>query len=215
MPRSTRFRSFALAVVVAVAAACADAPTSPSALTADALGGGPSLARSAQVKQREDAEKQRVKQEREATKAYYQALKKAWKKGKKLRNPEVMSCEPQEYDADVKVIGPEGGELKMGPHKLVIPPGALSEEVVITAEAPVSEAVEVRFSPHGLTFAAQPELTLSYKQCFVPQGFDYRIAYVDEWLNVLEWPFSVNEKHTDEVTAWIDHFSGYVVAYRK
>ena len=54
---------------------------------------------------------------------------------------------------------------KIGPHTLDIPAGALTEPTVVTAEAPGSNLVTVTFSPHGLTFLKQPELTLSYARC--------------------------------------------------
>ena len=103
------------------------------------------------------------------------------------QGPPVLVCSPQKYDADVRVVGPEGASLRAGKHVLVIPRGALAEPTVITMEAPVSLAAEVRFAPHGLQFAVPVQLTVDYKQCVLPEGMQKGVAYVDAEMNILEW----------------------------
>ncbi len=103
--------------------------------------------------------------------------------------------------------------MSIGPHKLRIPPGALTERVVITGVIPVSFLVSVELSPHGLQFAPGVTLDLNYNHCAQPEGYQYRVAYTDANGNVLEWPVSINRGQSGEVTADIDHFSKYAVAY--
>ncbi len=132
----------------------------------------------------------------------------------------LLRCRPLPYASDVRVVGPGGGRLRIGPHSLTIPAGALSSRVVITGEAPVSELAQVRFSPHGLTFNKRypARLTLSYDHCnsLVGLNMPKRIVYVNDLLQILEVLPSLgddDDDDDDETTAPINHFSSYVVAY--
>jgi hypothetical protein len=122
----------------------------------------------------------------------------------------VVLCRPLPYDAQVKVVGPEGGQLQVGPHTVRIPRGALTQHYVITAELPVSEAVSVRLSPHGLRFVRMPVLTLSYAHCNPSPDTDWRIASTDEFLRVTEYPRSVDKKRS--ASAWLESTARYAVA---
>lgn len=128
----------------------------------------------------------------------------------------LLKCQPLPYDSDVKVIGPSGGILRVGPHTLVFPPGALSRNTVITAEAPVSQYAEVKLSPHGLKFTnwSKPVLTLSYSHCSgLLSTLPRRIVYVDANFNILETVLSLDLSRDKSVSAPLQHFSSYVVAY--
>ena len=167
-----------------------------------------------------DAEKDRIKEERERNKSLRDQLKLAWERfrhsNKKLKrdgdSPFPM-CDPLAYDAETKIIGPQGGDIHIGPHKLRIPRGALSVPTVVTGEMPVDTLVSVRLSPHGLQFERPVTLELSYKHCYLPQWYRYRLAYIDDLNNILELPFSHDKKGLDEVKGYIDHFSRYAIAY--
>ncbi len=164
-------------------------------------------------------EKERLKAHKESLKALHKARKEEWKIAKKAAKKvggfenflEFLTCEPLEYDADTDIIGPEGGKLSVGPHKLEIPKGSLSDYVLITAEMPLSDMVEVSFEPHGLQFAKGAHLSLSYKHCFAPPQQRHWIVYIDGTDRVLEWLLSRDKKGLDEVSADIDHFSRYAV----
>jgi hypothetical protein len=209
--RLTRF----FAGVLLLAAGCSDAPTAVP--IDDTLPpSGISTTEWPPLKEWEQSEKDRVEQEKDSSQAVYDSLKIEWTSlGEQYLdgNPLLLYCEPLQYAAEVKVIGPAGGDLSIGPHKLHIPKGALQETVVITGEMPVSLAVSVRLSPHGLRFAQPPLLTLSYDHCNRPSIFSERVAYVDELFNVLEWPTSQDDVKYARVHAYIDHFSRYAVAY--
>jgi hypothetical protein len=122
----------------------------------------------------------------------------------------VVLCRPLPYAAQVKVIGPEGGQLVVGPHTVRIPRGALTQHYVITAELPVSEAVSVRLSPHGLSFVQMPVLTLSYAHCNPSPDASWRVASTDEFLRVLEYPRSMDKRRS--VSAWLESTARYAIA---
>jgi hypothetical protein len=114
------------------------------------------------------------------------------------------------------VIGADGGTLVIGPHKLVIPAGALPDTVTITADAPSDTVNSIRFEPQGLVFAAghQAQLTLSYANCpLVAQLLPKRIAYTTDLLSILELLVSVDNVLLRRVSADIGHFSRYAIAW--
>lgn len=117
------------------------------------------------------ATRKQLKAQHENDKAAWKAFKKEWKaqqKDDKFATMELLRCEPLEYESDAEVIGPDGGKLKIGPHELVIPAGALAEEELITGTSPMGELVQVTFGPHGLQFQRSAQLTLSYDHCMAP-----------------------------------------------
>ena len=78
----------------------------------------------------------------------------------------LLNCSALPYAQDVETIGPDGGTLTAGPHKLVIPAGALREPTTITMTAPSGRGVNaVEFQPEGLQFAKPAYLTMSYSNC--------------------------------------------------
>ena len=125
----------------------------------------------------------------------------------------LMTCRPLPYASDSKVIGPAGGELNVGPHKFVVPPGALSHNVRISAEAPSDSVNSIRFSPEGLEFERSTALTMSYANCGIVVGLLPRIAYTTESLHILEIIPSLPDLLNRKVTGRVDHFSRYAVSW--
>lgn len=149
-------------------------------------------------------------------KVQWKLFKRAWKaeqKLNKLADLDLLRCEPLEYAADAEVIGPKGGSLNIGPHKLVVPAGALTEEQLIVGTSPMGSLVQVQFGPHGLQFLKSASLSLSYSHCLAPSNFQFRLVYVDSGLRITELPPSKDRKGQDQVDGYIDHFSGYMIAY--
>jgi hypothetical protein len=163
-------------------------------------------------KERIKLEKERRREERKALKAQFDEYKKSGMLPKTRIGAELLVCEPQDYDADAEIIGPDGGEIRVGGHKLTIPAGALEDYTLITMEAPPSLLVEVEFTPHGIYFDKEPLLKLSYKRCWVPHNQPFRVVYIDDLARILEWPTSFDLKHWGDVYARIGHFSRYAVA---
>lgn len=214
-------RSPIIVAAILLLAACSDAPTGvvDTGAPIDSVTVPPPGTATTEwppLQEWEEAEKERVSQAKDSSQAVYDSLKIEWERLNEQYldgNPLLLYCAPLQYASNVKVIGPSGGEMSIGPHKLSIPKGALAATVVITGEMPVSLAVSVRLSPHGLRFLVPASLTLDYDHCKRPSILSERVAYVDELFNVLEWPSSQDDLKYAKVHARIDHFSRYAVAY--
>lgn len=129
---------------------------------------------------------------------------------------QLVSCKPQRYASASKVIGPRGGILQVGKHTFYVPAGALDSNVRITAEAPKGNVISVRFQPEGLHFDRrhEPVLTLDYSDCgLVRNLLPKRIAYTDERLSILSILQSLDNLFTRRVSARIEHFSRYAIAW--
>jgi hypothetical protein len=128
----------------------------------------------------------------------------------------LLACTPLPHAMTQQTVGPEGGTLVVGPHRLTIPAGALSTAVQITAEAPVGTVNSVRLTPEGLTFAAgkPATLTLSYANCpLLGQLLPKRIAYTTDLLAILSYVMSVDDLIAKRVSGTLAHFSRYAVAW--
>lgn len=126
----------------------------------------------------------------------------------KLLSP--YPCTTKGYGPVTRTIGFGGGIIRVGPHSLSLPPGAVSGPTEITATAPKGEAIRVDFQPEGLRFQRQPLLRLSYEECASAPLLP-RIVYVDDGLNLLEILNTVNDVFSQSATARIKHFSGYML----
>lgn len=126
----------------------------------------------------------------------------------------LLSCEPQPYQLVSQKIGSGGGKVTIGPHTLVVPRGALRRETVITAEIIADNASSVRFTPEGLTFAKPAKVTLSYAHCNgATSMLSKRVAYTTDLLAILEYLDSRDDARRKQVSADLDHFSRYAVAW--
>jgi hypothetical protein len=157
-------------------------------------------------------EQDRTRREEERSRGLFQVVALEYSRGpvQNSSKESFLWCSPLKYAAESQIIGPEGGEIDLGAHKLAIPAGALAEPTVITAEIPVSTVAAVKFSPHGLQFAKPAVLTLNYGHCSAPAGVAETAAYFDEDHNVLEWPATTVHGRRAEVQIW--HFSQYGMA---
>ena len=124
----------------------------------------------------------------------------------------LLLCSEQRYEKTTKRVGPKGDKIGVGRHVLTIPAGALSKNVTIVAEQLTGSVNSVRLSPDGLRFAKPARLRLEYRNCASIRP-KKRVAYTDELLRVLELPPSEDYPEYEYVTAEIDHFSRYAVAY--
>jgi hypothetical protein len=126
---------------------------------------------------------------------------------------DLLLCSPQKYAVTTETIGPKGGDIVVGSHRLKIPKDALSRKTKITAEQVRGSTNSIRFSPEGLRFEKSAELTMSYENCalvLLPK----KIVYTDEKLKILEvLKASLDLFKKKTVTAPIDHFSRYAIAY--
>jgi hypothetical protein len=125
---------------------------------------------------------------------------------------QLLTCSTQPYAQTTVVVGPAGGTITVGAHKLVIPAGALSARVTITAEQVSGTVNSVRFKPDGLQFAKPATLTLSYGNCLL-SPLRKQVVYTDERLRILDVMSSLDLWPSKSVSGVINHFSRYAVAY--
>jgi hypothetical protein len=125
---------------------------------------------------------------------------------------DLLTCSPLPYDTESETIGPEGGFISVGRNSLFIPRGALTGRVRITAEQVRGTTNSVRFGPEGLQFEKPAVLTMNYDNCVLVL-VQKKIVYTDEQLKVLEVLRSLDLFRAKVVSAQIDHFSRYAVAY--
>jgi hypothetical protein len=131
---------------------------------------------------------------------------------KVLSITDLLTCSPLPYATTTRTIGRDGGVVAVGQYSLKIPAGALKNNVQIRAEQISGKVNSVRFSPEGLKFASPAVLTMGYQNCalvLLPK----RIVYTSELLKVLDILRTTDLFGAKSVTAPIDHFSRYAVAY--
>jgi hypothetical protein len=128
----------------------------------------------------------------------------------------LLYCSPLPSASASQTIGLQGGTINVGPHSIYFPPGALTRPVRITAEVVHDSVNSVRLLPEGLQFAkGRPaRLTLSYSNCsLLGKMLPKKIVYTEDDLDVLQILFSLDNILTRKVSADLEHFSRYAVAY--
>ena len=135
----------------------------------------------------------------------------------------LVSCRPLPYDSVTRTIGPAGGFIEVRHNWLVVPSGALTAPVTITAVAPSDTVAMVRFQPEGLHFERSTLLVLAYDNCRIPKRVTPRIALVTDAFQVIEFLTPVNlplDEHRfkkahgkRQVIGELQHFSNYAVAW--
>jgi len=126
----------------------------------------------------------------------------------------LLGCTPMPAATATRTVGAAGGVIRIGPHTLSIPAGALTAPVTITATAPSDNVNRVRFQPEGLVFLRAATLTMSYGNCnLLGQILPKRIAYTDDALSILSYVLSLDNLFGKYVTGRLNHFSNYAIAW--
>jgi hypothetical protein len=127
----------------------------------------------------------------------------------------LLQCSNLPYATTTQTIGSGGGTLSVGPHTLVIPPGALAKPTTITMTLPTGLGVNaVQFQPTGLKFQKPAALTMSYANCsLLGKLLPKQIAYTTDNLQILYYLLSLDNLFGKYVTGQVNHFSTYVVAW--
>jgi hypothetical protein len=125
---------------------------------------------------------------------------------------DLLVCSPQPYAVTTATIGPKGGEIRVGTHRLVIPKDAVSKKTRITAEQISGSTNSIRFSPEGFRFEKSAQLTMTYDNCALVL-LQKKIVFTSEKLKILEVLTSLDLFKKKTVSAPIDHFSRYALAY--
>ena len=124
------------------------------------------------------------------------------------------SCRPLHSDTESEDIGFRGGELQIGPHRLIVPRGALLHKTRITGRISSDSVNSVQFYPAGLQFLVPARLQLSYENCNKLDLKNMRVVYTsDDLSQLLELIPSEDRRLKNTVVGLISHFSRYAVAY--
>jgi hypothetical protein len=126
----------------------------------------------------------------------------------------LLKCSPLPPATATATIGPWGGAITVGPHTLVVPPGALSQNVTITASLSADTVNAITFQPEGLQFQKSAYLTMSYANCnLLGKLLPKHIAYTNDSYQILEYLLSLDNLFTKRVTGQVHHFSHYAMAW--
>jgi len=132
-------------------------------------------------------------------------------KAKDPKKLKVAVCKLQREAWATARIGSRGGRVSVGGSTLTVPPGALRTTTAITAHALATTSASIQFLPEGLQFAIPATLSIPYAKCETPL-FGVGVVYVQAD-TVTEVEPSTNHPILKFVTAQINHFSSYAVAY--
>ena len=124
----------------------------------------------------------------------------------------LVSCNVRTTHTGSADIGPAGGVIRVGPHRLTVPPRALQQSVRISAVAPRGSYVQIKFEPQGLRFDRPTLLTMSYSECSLLSPLRLKIVYVNDKLQILEVLPTVTSVLTRTANAPVTHFSRYMLA---
>lgn len=105
------------------------------------------------------------------------------------------------------LIGPSGGTLNVGPHKLIIPAGALTADTWVSGTVPAGSSIRIDFAPHGLQFKKPAGLILDATSCTGAPN----VVYLDEDGGIAERIQAIFSNWWHTIAAPIDHFSGYML----
>jgi hypothetical protein len=117
------------------------------------------------------------------------------------------------------VVGPAGGSLHAGGHRLTIPAGVLTEPTRLTLHAPAGRHVALELTAAGAehyTFPAPVVVTISYDRCRRQHRPTAPLSawYIDEAdARSAERMSGKDDRAHRAVTFRTTHFSTYVVAY--
>lgn len=132
------------------------------------------------------------------------------------QSPKLVYCDPFPEARKTATIGILGGTIKVGPHSVWIPPGALLSPKSITAKIVKNDYTNsVQLFPEGLEFNVPAMLTLSYANCSKRYLLKpLQVVYTsDDLRRILELLPSINNPIEKSTVGTIRHFSRYAVAF--
>lgn len=119
-----------------------------------------------------------------------------------------LNCTPREAVEGSATIGPPGGELRIGTHRLIVPAGALREWVHISGSVPANQPFQIDLQPHGLQFSRAAGLVLDASNCTdVPT-----ILYIVDQYNYGPPIEAIYSTLWMTIASPIWHFSGYIIS---
>lgn len=120
----------------------------------------------------------------------------------------MLNCTPRKAAIGSALIGPSGGTIWVGPHRIIIPAGALQEKVQISGTVPEGKPFEIDLQPHGLQFKKPAGLILDASSCTDVPTIVYLIDQYTQSPPIAA--YYSNFWHMIACPIW--HFSGYAIA---
>jgi hypothetical protein len=121
-------------------------------------------------------------------------------------------CPTDRTQSGSALIGSAGGTVRVGPHRLQVPRGALNKTVRISGVAPKGDYAQIKFEPEGLKFKRPTTLVMSYDGCRIEELPQLRIVYVNETLEIITVLPTTTNRRDETATTHLDHFSRYMLA---
>lgn len=109
-------------------------------------------------------------------------------------------------------VGILGGVVKVGPHKLTVPPLAVFQPTHISATTFAGDTIAVTFQPQGLKFLLPATLSLDYSHCSNRPTTSLQIDYLDDLLQTLLSIIPSLDNGQGQVSGQISHFSVYAAS---
>jgi hypothetical protein len=127
----------------------------------------------------------------------------------------LVQCERHPAYSWSGEIGPRGGSIRLGNSLVIVPSGALSQTVRITATIPEGENLMIRFDfePSGLVFRKPAGLIFDASGCNISEWYAPDIVHINDAGEILEYLPSYYSNYWHVVAAPIWHFSGFAVAW--
>jgi hypothetical protein len=128
-----------------------------------------------------------------------------------LYGPQVNPAKTPPVSA---VIGREGGTLRLGPHMLEVPAGAVDADVTFTLTYASMSGIAVDCGPSPFRFNIPVTLTLSYmgtQYANTASANSLGVFYMSTTGGLELEPSTVDVQH-NSITAKVDHFSRYIIA---
>jgi hypothetical protein len=130
----------------------------------------------------------------------------------------LVECPASETLTATASVGPTGGEVRVGAHRMVVPPLAVvGPAKTFTLTVPASNYMEVQIragNQQHFQFNRPVSVTLDYSRCTrsnIEKG-DLRVLYVDPVTKqILQDMGGVDDKDARTVTIDTDHLSGYAI----
>jgi hypothetical protein len=122
---------------------------------------------------------------------------------------QFVACVVSDQSSGVAQIGPSGGVLYVGPHRLIVPPGALTQTVELSGVVQPGPILAIQFYPEGLQFQKPAGLVLDVSGCGGPVP---DVTYIDEQGGLQEHIRAMYSTWWHTIAAPLDHFSLYAWA---
>lgn len=123
------------------------------------------------------------------------------------------SCTAPRTVTGTGVIGPKGGTINFGPHQLIIPRGALSKSIEVTATATTGDILRIDLLPGGLQLNAPAELTIKTGSCTddaAAPAASSRATERPSSATIQSSAPPTDSRRSTTLTVW--RFGGYIIA---